>query len=77
MKPSSLYTVLLCFSAAAAATAAAPRQLAAAQRPPVAATVVMFGWPDWKLDPASNSSKCIEQVKRVASRLGAPNSRSR
>ncbi|WIA21195.1 hypothetical protein OEZ85_000443 [Tetradesmus obliquus] len=36
----------------------------------------MFGWPDWKLDPASNSSKCIEQVKRVASRLGAPNSRS-
>jgi hypothetical protein len=32
--------------------------------------VVMFGWPDWKIEPVSNSSKCIEQVKRVASRLG-------
>jgi hypothetical protein len=82
MTKTLLCAVLLCLGAAAAAQAAAPRRLAAAQRPSVSATVVMFGWPDWKIDPSSNSSKCIEQVRRVATRLGigpdtAPGRRSR
>lgn len=38
----------------------------------VSGMAVMFGQPDWIVDPGTNTSDCIAQVDRIAANMGTP-----